>query len=244
TGVGTGVTGLTGATALTGSGSLGLIAGRKITVSDGTNSTTYTVVNGHTVQDLITAINGGTADVTASIGTGGNLQIQSNNFTRTVTLTDDASPAGTELQKLGYTPGSTTFAPVNLLTQSAVGSNETLTVKVGSNPVQTITFGTGASQISTLAGLQAALSNLTNLTTKTVNTSNGNINLTASNLSDQIVVGGTARASNFGIQKTTALPANGTVVASDVTSFLNESLAGGSITAYDVSGAAANIQLR
>src|SRR6185295_18684712 len=79
---------------------------------------------------------------------------------------------------------------------------------------------------------------------KTVNTSNGNISLTASNLSDQIVVGGTARASNFGIQKTTALPANGTVVASDVTSFLNESLAGGSITAYDVSGAAANIQLR
>src|SRR5262249_21294765 len=136
------------------------------------------------------------------------------------------------------------FAPVNLLTQSAVGANQTLTVKVGSNPVQTITFGTGNGQVATLADLQTALGNLTNLTVKNINTSNGNITLTASNLTDPIVIGGTGPPGNFGIQKTPALPANGTVAASDVPSFLNESLAGGSITAYDVSGAAANIQLR
>jgi len=37
---------------------------------------------------------------------------------------------------------------------------------------------------------------------------------------------------------------NGAVVADDVSTFLNESVAGGAITAYDVSGAAVNIQLR
>jgi flagellar hook protein FlgE len=244
TGIGTGVSNLTAATALTGNGSLGLTAGNVITVSDGTNSRSYTVVDGHTIQNLMDALNAGPAAVTVSIGAGGRLQVQSNNFTDTVTLSDNASPAGSALTRLGYTAGSTTFAPVNLLTQSAVGANQTLTVKVGSNPVQTITFGTGNGQVATLAQLQTALGNLTNLTTKTINTANGNVTLTASNLTDQIVIGGTATASNFGIQKTTVLPANGTVIASDQTSFLNESLAGGSITAYDVSGAAANIQLR
>jgi flagellar hook protein FlgE len=248
TGTGSGVSGVATTTLLEGAGSLGLAVGDIITVSDGTDTDSYTVAAGDDIADLIAALSnpGNTAglpQVTVSV-VGGHLQVQSNNFTQTVTLSDNTSPAGTALTKLGYTAGSTTFAPVNLLTQSAVGANQTLTVTVGSNPVQTITFGTGVGQVATLADLQTALGNLTNLTTKTVNTSNGNITLTAANLTDQIVVGGTVTASNFGIQKTTVLPANGTVIASDLTTFLNESLAGGSITGYDVSGAAVNVQLR
>ena len=41
-----------------------------------------------------------------------------------------------------------------------------------------------------------------------------------------------------------ALPSNGTVVANDLTSFVNESISGGAITAYDTSGSQVNLQLR
>jgi flagellar hook protein FlgE len=40
------------------------------------------------------------------------------------------------------------------------------------------------------------------------------------------------------------LPANGTVRANDETSFLNESIGGGAVTAYDASGSSVNVQLR
>jgi flagellar hook protein FlgE len=40
------------------------------------------------------------------------------------------------------------------------------------------------------------------------------------------------------------LPSNGTVVASDLTSFLGETISGGAITAYDITGSPVNIQLR
>jgi flagellar hook protein FlgE len=58
------------------------------------------------------------------------------------------------------------------------------------------------------------------------------------------VVGGDATALNFGIHTATALPSNGTVIANDVTTFINETVSGGAITAYDVAGSAVNIQLR
>src|SRR5215475_15828405 len=45
------------------------------TVTDGTNTTTYTYTAGDKVSDLITAINGGTAAVTASIDLNGHLSI-------------------------------------------------------------------------------------------------------------------------------------------------------------------------
>ncbi len=47
---------------------------------------------------------------------------------------------------------------------------------------------------------------------------------------------------DFGTDPTTA--GTGTVVGSDNTTFLNESLDGGAVTAYDASGQAANVQLR
>lgn len=48
------------------------------------------------------------------------------------------------------------------------------------------------------------------------------------------------KPANFSVNPLTS----GTVVANDVSTFLNESVAGGAITAYDVSGAAVNVQLR
>jgi flagellar hook protein FlgE len=86
----------------------------------------------------------------------------------------------------------------------------------------------------------AALGNVT----ATVNPSNGNINVTALNSTDQISVGGNAGASRFGIQNLLAVPANGTVIADDVQTFNNESISGGSVTAYDSTGNPVDVQLR
>ena len=51
-----------------------------------------------------------------------------------------------------------------------------------------------------------------------------------------MTVGGTASAAKFGIQNLTALPANGTVIANDLSTFTSQSIDGGSITAYDTEG--------
>ena len=50
--------------------SLGILAGDTISVSDGTNTTTYTVPAATPSASLMTAINGGTAAVTASLSNG------------------------------------------------------------------------------------------------------------------------------------------------------------------------------
>jgi len=68
--------------------------------------------------------------------------------------------------------------------------------------------------------------------------------LTATNSVNTIVVGGTANPAKFGIQNTTALPANGGVIANDVTTFNSESVDGGSITAYDALGNPVNVDFR
>ncbi|MGC2775161.1 MAG: flagellar hook-basal body complex protein, partial [Bradyrhizobium sp.] len=43
---------------------------------------------------------------------------------------------------------------------------------------------------------------------------------------------------------TSALPSNQTVVANDLSAFIDESIGGGAVTAYDISGSPVNIQLR
>ena len=78
-----------------------------------------------------------------------------------------------------------------------------------------------------------------------MNTANGNItDHGVDSLGDTIQVGGTATPSNFGIHTTTALPSNQQVLGLDVTTFINQTLGGGAITGYDVSGAPVNMQLR
>ncbi len=78
----------------------------------------------------------------------------------------------------------------------------------------------------------------------TVNTANGDITLTASNPNASITVGGTASAAEFGIHNLVALPANGTVIANDQSTFLSQSVDGGSVTAYDSEGNPVNVQFR
>ena len=73
--------------------------------------------------------------------------------------------------------------------------------------------------------------------------SNGNITLTASG-TNNIAVVPSSTAVKFGMNVFSAMPANGTVRAQDLTVFLDQSIGGGAVTAFDISGSPVNIQLR
>ena len=236
TGTGT-VTTLTAATTIP--------IGQTFTVSDGTNTTTYTSSAGHdTVADLITAINGGSAAASVSL-TGGSLVLTSTGANADTTALTVGG--GTANAQLGFTSG-TVYNPVNLMTQNAVADGETLVVSTdvsGQPPIDhTITFGPGG--VQTMAQLQTALGGLGTDVSGSIDAS-GNISLTAAganSAAETITVGGTATASKFGIQNTTAYPATGTVIANDFSTFTSQSINGGSVTCYDTKGNPVNVDFR
>jgi flagellar hook protein FlgE len=220
--------------------SLGMTAGQTISVFDGTHTDTYTMPNTGTpkISDVIAAL-GVTAAVTATVN--GNNQL-------VLTGTNDLDPitvGGTGAAAVGFGTGANSFQPTNLITQNTVAAGQTLTFTTVTAPgapvTSTVTFGPG--NVQTLAQLQTALAALTNVTAS-VNPANGNITVTANNATDQISVGGSAGASRFGIQNLLAIPANGTVIADDVATFTNETVSGGSVTAYDSTGNPVDVQLR
>ncbi len=235
---GTGTVGsLTDATTLA---SLGLAANDTVSIGDGTNTTVYTVTDTSTVGDLINAINSGgagNAAVTASLA-GGNIVLTGNNDTATISVSGSGA---NDASDLGFGAANHTFPPTNLLTQGLTG--KTLTVSVGGGAPQTITFGTGAGDVATLAQLQTAVQGLTGVI-GSVNTANGNVSLLATDPTATLTVGGTASPSIFGIQTPSVAPGNGTVIGSDLTTFTDQSIDGGSITAYDSEGNPLNIQFR
>ncbi|HTV37226.1 MAG TPA: flagellar hook-basal body complex protein [Xanthobacteraceae bacterium] len=225
----------------------GLTTGTSITdgdtfvVNDGTNTTTFTASAGSdTLQDLVTAINGGSANISASLSPSGNLVLTT---TGANADTDSITVSGTAAATLGFGAGQNSFQPTNLLTQSAVAAGQTLTVTVGTGAPQTITFGTGVGEVATLAQLQTKIQGLSGVN-GSVNTSNGDITLAAVSPTDGITLGGTASATKFGIENLSALPANGTVIGNDVSTFAAQSTDGGSITAYDPEGNPVNVQFR
>jgi flagellar hook protein FlgE len=225
TGTGT-VGGLSGSTALTN--------GDIYTVSDGTNTTSFTAGPTSTLANLMNAINTGSAAAQATL-VGGQLVLTSTSATATITA------GGSGAASIGFGAGNTTFPPTDLLTQG-ITAGQTLTVSVGGGTPQVITFGTAAGDVATLAQLQTAVHNLTGVV-GTVDAS-GNINLLGTNSVNSVVVGGTANATKFGIQNTTALPTSGSVIGNDLTTFNNESVDGGSITAFDALGNPVNVDFR
>jgi flagellar hook protein FlgE len=205
------------------------------------NGTNIAIAAGDDETALISKINlqSGTTGVTASMNGGGRLVLTSADADTHVEIGGGSTLA--LLSEIGLSVGTTNAT--NLLTQNAVGAGQTLVIQVGANPALTITFGTGAGQVSTLAELSSALGGVTG-GTASVNTTNGNVTVSASNMTDTISINGTVTPSVLGIQTTTAQPANGTVIANDLTAFMDSSVGGGAITAYDVSGSPVNIQLR
>lgn len=211
TGTGT-VGGLTSATTLA---SLGVQQGDVITVSDGVNQTNYTAGPGATVGSLMAGLSNqpGGANVTVTL-VSGELQLQSNDSTSTISISDNNVTPGSDISAIGFGTGNTSFTPNTLISQGAVTAGQTLTLAVGSNAALTITFGTGAGQVSTLAGLDQALQSLAG-GTASVNPQNGDLDVTASNPADSINVGGTANLTEFGVQASTTPPSGVVTVSED-----------------------------
>jgi flagellar hook protein FlgE len=204
------------------------------------NGTTVTITAGMTPAAVVGAINTAAPPglVVPPTLNGGRLVLTSTNADTAITI-GGSVPA--LLSELGLSVS--TVSPSNLLTQSAAATGQTMTIAVGANPTLTVTFGNGVGQVSTLAELQTALATLSG-GTGSVNGTNGNVTITAASLSDSILVGGTANAASFGIHSLQALPSNQQVLGMDTTAFIDQTIGGGAVTAYDVSGSPVNLQLR
>jgi flagellar hook protein FlgE len=208
------------------------------------NGATVNIAAAMTPAQVLNAINTSNAGglpagmQAATLDVSGQLVLTSTNADTAITIGGSAAALLTEL---GLQVGTTN--PTNLLTQSAAAAGQTMTIKVGANPMLTVTFGTGGGQISTMAELQTALVALTG-GMASVNTTNGNLTITASSLADSIQVAGTATASNFGIHTLQAYPSNQQVLGMDVSTFIDQTVGGGAITCYDESGSPVNLQLR
>lgn len=221
------VAGLTSATLLTNTD--------VYSVSDGTNTTSFTAGPTSTVADLLNAINSGAANVQAALS-GGQIVLTATNPTAAIAV------SGSGAASVGFGAGNNSFQPTDLLTQDPTLSGKTLTVSVAGGTPQVITFGTGANQVATLADLTTAVHGLTGVVGSV--DAHGDISLTATNSTASVAIGGTANAADFGITNTSALPTNGTVIGNDLTTFNGESIDGGSITAYDSEGNPVNVDFR
>ncbi|MDP1585629.1 MAG: flagellar hook-basal body complex protein [Bradyrhizobium sp.] len=203
------------------------------------NGTPIAIGAGDNAAAVLAAINAqtGTTGVTATLN-GANLVLTSADADTGITIGGASTPA--VLTELGVAAGTTN--PTNLLTQGAASAGQTLTFAIGANPPLTVTFGTGAGQVSTLAELNAELATLAGGTAAANGT--GNISIAATAAADVITVSGTATAANFGIRTLTGRPPNGTVIGDDAAAFINDSVSGGAITVYDTAGSAVTVQLR
>jgi flagellar hook protein FlgE len=219
---------LTGSATLPGASTAGTLEVNGTSIAIGAGLTPAAVAAAIDAQSGVTGVN-------AAI-VGGNLVLTSVDASTNITI--GAASTLPTLAEFGMSVGTTNAT--NLLTQGVAANLQTLDFTVGANPTLSVLFGPG--NVVTLADLQAALGGLVGGTASV--DASGNITVTAGTVTDTITVGGDATKANFGIHTNTALPSNGSVVAQDVTAFINESVTGGAITAYDISGSAVNVQLR
>jgi flagellar hook protein FlgE len=138
----------------------------------------------------------------------------------------------------------------------AAGSPSSSVISGLSNSLS-IQFGTGTAVAVNLTGvkdsagfLSAVQSAIGSSGTASINSSTGDLTITAANTADKITLSGTDTGA-IGFATTTAdptpIPGTGpvnTIKASDGDKFLTESLSGGAITAYAPNGSPANVQFR
>ena len=197
--VATGTVGsITGASTLA---SLGIADGETITISDGTNTVTHTVTTAATedVDDVIATLNGGAATWTVAVNGSGNLEVTADNASDTLTISGNGADSA-----FGTT---TTSSLVNATLGALTGA---LTVQVGSETAQTITFGAGGAEVNTRAELLAALNGLTGVTA-TINGAD-QIEITSTSAED-VTIGGAAAASFFAAANIGANTPTGTITA-------------------------------
>ena len=87
-----------------------ITATKTITVNDGTNTSTYTATAGDTVQDFLDAINAGTADVVASLDSGGRIRLEATGAT---TIVVGGTGSAADLAVIGLVAGTTAAGSLN-----------------------------------------------------------------------------------------------------------------------------------
>jgi hypothetical protein len=131
---------------------LGIPAGGKVTVSDGTNTTTYTSTGTDTVADLIGGINKiayGHAQVTATLDSSGELVLTGN------TVADSISVGGLFASNIGFGPKNSSFQPV-APTASTASSSGTSTSSSSSGTSTSSSSSSTATSTSSTSNSSAA----------------------------------------------------------------------------------------
>jgi len=207
------------------------------------NGVTINLPHTDTATQIAAAITGSTANVTAAIGANNEITLTSGDASTAIAI-GAGSDAGL-LTGLGLSVGTT--EPTNLITQNAVTAGDNMIIQFGSQPATTITFGTGAGDVATLAQFEAALTTQLNGGTGSIvegGNAIGDLTFTSTNPANTITVTGSATPSVFGLQATTAEEPDQIVIGSDANTFLKQSVGGGAITAYNNAGSPANLQFR
>jgi peptidoglycan DL-endopeptidase CwlO len=144
---------LTSTTLLT----LGILAKGTISVSDGTNTTTYKSTGTDTVGDLINAINAnvtGRANVAAGLNANGQLVLTSQNDTDPVVV------GGTYASNIGFGPANDTFQPTtpaaSSTNSSSGGASSSSSSSTGASSSRTSGSSNGSSTTTTSGGSAAS----------------------------------------------------------------------------------------
>jgi flagellar hook protein FlgE len=227
---------------------VGLGGTLRITVTpSGGLATNYDIAIGDadTLNAIVAAING-----TPGLGPAGAVEASIDTSGGTNKLRLDATSADYDFEINAFSTdvltGRLGLAEVahlsSNLMDAGVSQGEVLTVDVGGN-IFSVTFGTGVGEVSTIAELNTELAAYPVVMGTVALDANGNLSFVASG-NNTIDVSPSSTAVKFGINVFTALPADGTVHAADLTAFIDQSIGGGAVTAYDISGSPVNIQLR
>ncbi|HVW91938.1 MAG TPA: flagellar hook-basal body complex protein [Devosia sp.] len=200
----------------------------------------------NTGSTLVGAINGAFGAGTASLdATTGHLSITAANTTDSIALADTV--AGT-LAKAGLSVGTT--GPTNSTIAAMVAAGDTLTVNSGGAGTTTVTGLAGIGDATALlAQINAALG--ANGTATLDASGHLQISSPAGDTTNSVTLGGTGAGAILGAATATAdptpIPGSGpvyTISGAQNQSFIDESIEGGSVTAYSANGSPTNVQFR
>lgn len=199
----------------------------------------------NTGSTLVGAINGAFGAGTSSLDASGHLSITAANTTDSITLAD--TTAGT-LAKAGLSAGVN--GPTNSTIAAMVAAGDTLTVNSGGAGTTTVTGLAGVGDATALlARINAALG--ANGTASLDSSGHIEINSPTGDTTNSVTLGGTGAGAILGAATATAdptpIPGSGpvyTISAAQNQSFIDESIEGGSVTAYSANGSPTNVQFR
>jgi flagellar hook protein FlgE len=205
-------------------------------------NTTYLDLATATGGDLTNAINTAFGSGTASLDpTTNGLVLTAANTTDTISVADDgAATAGATATLGGLAAAGPTSSVIS-------GLADNLTIKFGSGSAVPVNLTGVTDQAGFLAAVQTAIGANG---TASIDSTTGDLTITANGTSNSISVGG-SDATAVGLTTATVdpgtIPGSGpvnTISATDSDNFLTQSISGGAITVYGANGSPADVELR